>query len=61
MKYDLCRPGTTVHIGGGTEATVHAAQVDWGSAVSYRVVWWEDGIRNDEWIHESEIENTDED
>lgn len=59
IKYNLHRPGTVVHIGHGfdVEATIHSVQINWNDAISYLVVWWEEGLRNEEWVHESEVED----
>lgn len=35
------------------------ARCDRGNAHDYRVIWWHDGKRNDEWLYEHELSSGD--
>jgi hypothetical protein len=52
----VLRDRSRVRLPSQAEGTTHGVMVKGDSSVSYLVVWWEDGKREEEWLHADEVE-----
>lgn len=51
---DVLEPGTRVIVGDEIPAIVTAVLIK-GDGYSYEVVWWQDRVRYQQWMHPAEV------
>lgn len=67
ISYDFSLPGRACEIGpedepiDGVVCETSLTGTVVGLAVEYRVVWWQDGTRNEEWLSSCEVRFEDDD
>lgn len=49
--------GTKILLGNDVAAIIHGVTIYSEEWVKYRCVWWVDGVRHEEWLHEDEFTN----
>lgn len=52
---EVLQPGTEVVIGNDIPGMVSGVMIEFGSQVSYRVVYWDGRVRKSEWLGPGEV------